>query len=73
MSDKGKNPLLDKVANSVANLDLEHIKDVVKETLDVGVSPYEIAAKGLGKGMDIVGKKYRAMNTSYQSSLLQAK
>jgi 5-methyltetrahydrofolate--homocysteine methyltransferase len=31
---------------------------VVKETLDAGVSPYEVAAKGLGKGMDIVGKKY---------------
>lgn len=58
MSEKGKNLLLDKVANSVANLDLEHIKDVVRETLDAGVSPYEIAAKGLGKGMDIVGKKY---------------
>jgi 5-methyltetrahydrofolate--homocysteine methyltransferase len=58
LSEKGKNLLLDKVANSVANLDLEHIKDVVKETLDAGVSPYEIAAKGLGKGMDIVGKKY---------------
>jgi corrinoid protein of di/trimethylamine methyltransferase len=58
LSDKGKTGLLDKVANSVANLDLEHIKEVVKETLDAGVSPYEIAAKGLGKGMDIVGKKY---------------
>jgi 5-methyltetrahydrofolate--homocysteine methyltransferase len=58
LSEKGKNLLLDKVANSVANLDLEHIKDVVRETLDAGVSPYEIAAKGLGKGMDIVGKKY---------------
>ncbi len=60
MSDKGKNALLDKVANAVANLDLEHIKDIVKETLNAGVSPYEIAARGLGKGMDIVGKKYES-------------
>jgi 5-methyltetrahydrofolate--homocysteine methyltransferase len=60
LSDKGKNPLLDKVANAVANLDLEHIKDIVNETLDAGVSPYEIAARGLGKGMDIVGKKYES-------------
>jgi 5-methyltetrahydrofolate--homocysteine methyltransferase len=60
LSEKGKTALLDKVANSVANLDLEHIKDIVKETLDAGVPPYEIAAKGLGKGMDIVGKKYES-------------
>lgn len=58
MSEEKKNAALKKIADAVANLDLEHIKNIVKETLAAGVSAYEIAAKGLGKGMDIVGKKY---------------
>jgi 5-methyltetrahydrofolate--homocysteine methyltransferase len=58
MSEERKNAALKKVADAVANLDLEHINSVVKEALGAGVSAYDVATKGLGKGMDIVGKKY---------------
>nr|MDO8100043.1 corrinoid protein [Candidatus Njordarchaeota archaeon] len=58
MSEEKKNAALKKVADAVANLDLEHVKNLVKEALSSGVSAYDIAAKGLGRGMDIVGKKY---------------
>lgn len=51
---------LQKVAKAVADLNLEHIKDIVKEALDAGVPAYEIVARGLGKGMEIVGQKYEA-------------
>lgn len=58
MTPADKSSAVEKVANAVANLDLEHVKSIVQEALDAGIPPYEIAAKGLGKGMDIVGKRY---------------
>jgi 5-methyltetrahydrofolate--homocysteine methyltransferase len=59
-TDAKKDSQLQKVAKAVADLNLEHIKDIVKEALSVGVPAYEIVAKGLGKGMEIVGQKYEA-------------
>jgi corrinoid protein of di/trimethylamine methyltransferase len=58
MSEEKKNAALKKIIDAVSNLDLEHVKNIVKEALSAGVSAYDIAAKGLGKGMDVVGKKY---------------
>jgi corrinoid protein of di/trimethylamine methyltransferase len=58
--DSKKDAQLQKVAKAVADLNLEHIKDIVKDALNAGVLPYEIVAKGLGKGMEVVGQKYEA-------------
>jgi 5-methyltetrahydrofolate--homocysteine methyltransferase len=59
-ADSKRDSQLQKVAKAVSDLNLEHIKEIIKEALDAGVPAYEIVAKGLGKGMEIVGQKYEA-------------
>jgi corrinoid protein of di/trimethylamine methyltransferase len=58
--DAKKDAQLQKIVKAVADLNLEHIKEIVKEALSAGIPAYEIVAKGLGKGMELVGQKYEA-------------
>jgi len=51
---------VDKVRNTLVGLEIENIQAVIKEALDAGVAPLDIALKGLGSGMKEVGDLFQS-------------
>jgi len=51
---------LEKVTNTLVELDIENIQAVVREALDAGISAVDIALKGLGGGMKRIGDLFQA-------------
>lgn len=52
--------VLRRLRDSIVNLDIEEIKRACKNALAEGVPPMKVVTEGMGKGMDIVGEKYKA-------------
>jgi len=52
--------VVDKVRKTLVDLEIENIQSVVKEALDAGVAPLDIALKGLGEGMKEVGSLFQS-------------
>ena len=50
--------VLDKIAQSLANLDSEALQSAVNEALQNKISPQEIIREGMSRGMAIVGERY---------------
>lgn len=53
-----KEEILARLRDAIVNLDYEGIRDVAREAIEAGLSPYEAIMEGMAKGMDIVGQKY---------------
>jgi len=53
-----KEKLLERIAERLADLDSEGLKNSVKEALEKGLTPQELVREGLGEGMRIVGMRY---------------
>jgi methanogenic corrinoid protein MtbC1 len=51
---------VDKVRKTLVDLEIENIQAVIKEALDAGVAPLDIALKGLGTGMKEVGDLFQS-------------
>ena len=51
---------VEKVRNTLVELDIENIQSVVREALDAGTPPLDIAMKGLGDGMKEIGALFQA-------------
>ncbi len=51
---------VEKVRKTLVELDIENIKPVVREALDAGTPPLDIALKGLGDGMKEIGELFQA-------------
>ena len=51
---------VEKVRNTLVELDIENIQPVVREALDAGTPPQDIALKGLGDGMKEIGALFQA-------------
>jgi 5-methyltetrahydrofolate--homocysteine methyltransferase len=52
--------ILDRLRDSIVNLDIEGVKRACQEALAEGIPPIEAVTEGMAKGMDIVGQKYEA-------------
>jgi methanogenic corrinoid protein MtbC1 len=64
--------ILESIALAISTLDSsDHAKALVTNALSQGVSPTEIAEKGIRRGLQIVGEKYEA-NEYFLSELLYA-
>ena len=55
-----KEEILARLRDAIVNLDYEGIRDVAREAIEAGISPYEAIMEGMAKGMDIVGQKYES-------------
>jgi len=53
-----KSELLGRIAERLADLDSEGLKNLVKEAIESGVSVRELVREGLGEGMRLVGERY---------------
>jgi methanogenic corrinoid protein MtbC1 len=51
---------LEKVRKTLVELDIENIESVVEEALEAGISPLDIALKGLGAGMKEIGELFQS-------------
>jgi 5-methyltetrahydrofolate--homocysteine methyltransferase len=51
---------VDKVRKTLVDLEIENIQTVIKEALDIGAAPLDIALKGLGGGMKEVGDLFQS-------------
>ncbi|MGQ9525566.1 MAG: cobalamin B12-binding domain-containing protein [Armatimonadota bacterium] len=51
--------ILDRLAEAVAKLYRDIVPRLAQDALDAGLSPYEIIAEGLSKGMRIVGEQFK--------------
>ncbi len=49
-----------KVRETLVELEIENIQAVIKEALDAGVPPLDIAMKGLGDGMKEIGELFQS-------------
>jgi len=52
--------ILEKICDSVVNIDVKKIRALARKALEEGVPAYEVLMKGMSRGMDIVGRKYEA-------------
>jgi 5-methyltetrahydrofolate--homocysteine methyltransferase len=50
--------ILEKLRESIVELDIDDIVQLCNEALDAGISAYDAIVKGMAKGMEIVGQKY---------------
>ncbi len=50
--------ILEKLQQSIVELDIDDISQLCNEALDAGISAYDAIVKGMAKGMEIVGQKY---------------
>jgi len=55
-----KEGLLDRLRDSVANLDVEGTVALAQKAAEAGVPAYEAIVQGMARGMDEVGRKYEA-------------
>ena len=53
-----ENGILDKLQESIVELDIDEIVQLCQSALDAGISAYDAIVKGMAKGMEIVGQKY---------------
>ncbi len=53
-----ENEILERIVESLVNLDSGELKNTVKKALNCKISPHKIFNQGFGKGMEIVGEKY---------------
>jgi 5-methyltetrahydrofolate--homocysteine methyltransferase len=51
---------IEKVRKTLVELDIENIQAAVREALDEGTDPLDIALKGLGEGMREIGELFQA-------------
>jgi len=58
---KTNKSILDRIAETIVNLDPDNAKKTVEEALEAGISPYELVVKGMAKGMEVVGERYAKM------------
>ena len=52
--------VLQRLQDSVVDLDTEGTQRACVEALESGIAPYKVVSEGLGRGMKIVGEKYEA-------------
>ncbi|MEM2959438.1 MAG: corrinoid protein [Candidatus Jordarchaeaceae archaeon] len=52
--------ILERLKESVVNLDIEGVKKACQDALAQGIPPIKAITEGMAKGMDIVGQKYEA-------------
>ncbi|MEM2135482.1 MAG: corrinoid protein [Candidatus Jordarchaeaceae archaeon] len=52
--------ILERLKESVVNLDVEGVKKACQDALAQGIPPIKAITEGMAKGMDIVGQKYEA-------------
>lgn len=50
--------LLEQIKKLLADIEIDKVKDVVKEALKAGISPLKIIERGLAEGMRIVGDRF---------------
>lgn len=55
---KDEAEILDKIRDSIVNLDINNIAKLCKEAIDSSIPAYKIITDGMSRGMEIVGKKY---------------
>jgi methanogenic corrinoid protein MtbC1 len=63
--------ILARLSDAIVNLDRASVPSLVEEALAAGLSPYEVLANGLSKGMRRVGELFRA-NEVYIPEVLVA-
>jgi len=52
--------ILERLRNSVVNLDINGVQQACKDVLAANIPPYKAVMDGMAKGMEIVGQKYEA-------------
>jgi dimethylamine corrinoid protein len=52
------NGILEKLQESIVELEIDEIVQLCQDALDAGISAYDAIVKGMAKGMEIVGQKY---------------
>ncbi|MGQ9721501.1 MAG: cobalamin B12-binding domain-containing protein [Candidatus Jordarchaeum sp.] len=57
MGEKEKE-ILQRLSNSIINLDIEGVKQACEDALAQGIPPIKAVTEGMAQGMDIVGQKY---------------
>jgi len=55
---KREEEILGKVRDAVVNLDIDGVQATCREAIDAGIPGYKVLIEGMGKGMEIVGRKY---------------
>ena len=50
--------MLERLRDSIVELEIDTVTQLCQEALDVGISAYDAIIKGMAKGMEIVGQKY---------------
>ena len=50
--------ILDRLRDSVINLDIDGVQKACKDVLATGIEPYKAIIEGMAEGMDTVGRKY---------------
>lgn len=56
----GEQEILDRLKESIVNLDFEGVRQACEEALASGIPPLRAVTEGLAKGLDVVGEKYEA-------------
>ncbi len=54
----GNKMILDKLRETIVELDIDSIVGLCENAIDSGIPPYDIVINGMAKGMEIVGQKY---------------
>jgi len=55
----GEQDILNGLAEAVITLDEARVKDLTRQALDAGLSPFEVLADGLSRGMQVIGEKFK--------------
>jgi 5-methyltetrahydrofolate--homocysteine methyltransferase len=55
-----KEQILQDLCNAIVELNFGEIKQIAEKSVDAGILPRDAISKGLGRGMEIVGKKFEA-------------
>jgi 5-methyltetrahydrofolate--homocysteine methyltransferase len=64
---------LDRIAEALIDGNAPQVKQLTEKALSSGVAPLDIINKGLIKGMDVVGTKFRTMEISVPEVLISAR
>lgn len=65
------NSILERLRDSIVELEIDKVAQLCQEALDFGISAYEVVIKGMAKGMEIVGQKYED-NEYFLAELIMA-
>ncbi len=66
-----RDDILKKLAECIANFDIEETRKAAQEAIDNQIDPFEAIREGMAKGMEIVGQKYEEKEY-FLSELLMA-